>query len=117
MTGFRNVHNSGIIIGGNVENSAISADRTTAGATEDEVLDRIDDLVADLLKNARLLPPENRTVVRSEAAALQDELDAPQRDPARIKGKLAALQVAAAAVAPVAEIVKNITDLATHLIH
>lgn len=52
-----------------------------------------------------------------EAVRLKAEVTAPDRDPRRIRGVLGNLTMAVAAAAPLAEIVKDTTDLVTSLLH
>lgn len=100
--------------------STISVGRTGAasgGTDEAEVLRRLGTLFTDLLAGVGQLPAEQAGEAAREAVRLKAEVTAPDRDPRRIRGVLGNLTMAVAAAAPLAEIVKDTTDLVTSLLH
>jgi hypothetical protein len=121
MAEFRNVRNDrGIIIGGDVTDSRLTihaSGSAGAGADETEALRKIDELVTGLLAALVQLPPEQASAAAGEAVQLKAEVTAPERDETRIRVVLGKLTTAVAAAAPLLEIVKDITDLVTGLLH
>jgi hypothetical protein len=117
MAEIRNIrHNSGIIAGGDVSNAGVVNYGTKDAADEDELLEELNDLIVALLRDVRQLPARNRTAVRSEVVQLQEEIEAPARDRKRITAALDTLKSAVTVAAPLAEIVKDITDIVTQII-
>lgn len=119
MTEIRNISsNSGIIAGGNVSNSRIIHNGPENTASDDNLVEELSALIAELVKNARQLPDAgDRDAVRTEAIQLQGEIESPDRDRGRVASSLGRLKSAVAVAAPLAEIVKDIADMTGQLIH
>jgi hypothetical protein len=114
-----NVHNnSGVIVGGDVKGSAITVGSTgqvSAGTDEAEVLQRLDNLVTELLTSLGQLSAEQAGEAATGAVLLKQEVSLSDRNPERIRGVLRNLMKAVGPVAPLIELVRDITDLATSL--
>lgn len=110
-------NNSGIIAGGDVSHSTVVHNRTEGTVSEDELLAELSDLIADLLKNTRQLPAPDRAAVRNEAMKFQEEIESPDRDGGRVAAALGRLKSVVAVAAPLAEMVKEIAELASKIIH
>lgn len=120
MAELSDIQNTGVIVGGDVTGSNISVGRTgptDRGTGEAETLRRLDTLFTDLLTSVGQLPAEQAGEVARETVQLKAEIAAANRDPKRVRGVLGKLTKAVAAAAPLAEIVKDITDLVTSLGH
>jgi hypothetical protein len=120
MAELHNVRNTGIIVGGDVTRSKVSVSHTGAasGETDEaEVLRRLDTLFTDLLAGIGQLPAEQAGEAARETVRLKAEITAASRDSKRVRGVLGNLTTAVAAAAPLVEIVKDITDLVTSLLH
>jgi hypothetical protein len=120
---FRGV-NKGIFVGHSVQDSTLTvgssgaAGEETADSGDDEALRRLEELVSALLERLPgQLPSEQATAVKEDVERLRTELAAPERDGNRLRSILGKLGSAVAAAAPLAELVKNITDLITGLLH
>jgi hypothetical protein len=112
-------NNSGIVAGGNVTGSSVKHvyHGPVNTTTDEERLEEINDLLAELLQGVRQLPAQERTAVRSEVVELQAELDEPAHDKEKINGRLGRLRSAFSAAAPLIEIVKDIAELVANLVH
>jgi hypothetical protein len=110
--------NSGIIAGRDVSNSSVVNYGPAGAASEDELREELNDLIAELLKEARQLPAADRGAVRSEIVQFQEEIEspAPDRDRGRIAAALERMKSAVAVVAPLAEIVKAIAEITAQLV-
>jgi hypothetical protein len=119
MAELRNIRNTGVVVGGDVTRSTISVARTGSanGGDEAEVLGQLDTLLNDLLAGLGQLPAERAGEVASETVRLKTEIVKPDRDPGRIRALLSGLTRAVATVAPLAEVVTDITELIGRLPH
>ena len=79
------------------------------------VLRRLNQLVTELLASLGQLSAEQAGETASSAVLLKQEVSLPDRNPERIRGVLRSLMKAVGTVAPLIELVKEITDLATSL--
>lgn len=114
----RNVRgNQGIIAGRDVTNSSVINNGTPGGTSEEELLEELSGLLADLLKDTRLLPASDRTAARSEIVRFQEEIESPDRDRGRVGASLDRLKSVAAAAAPLAEIVRTIAEITAQIVH
>lgn len=119
MTSMSNIRNEGgIIVGGNIENSTVSAaqQKTETGATDAELLDEINELLDELLKGVRQLPPEQRGTIRAEIVDVQTDLEAPDRDKQKIGARLGKLRSVLGSAVPLLELVNDVAEL-VKLIH
>lgn len=125
MSDIHNVRNSGIIVGGSIEDSEVSVTHGgQAGGETDEarLLRQLAKLLADLEASADELPAGQKADVKAETVRLRSELEESDRDKGRISGALDKLKAAveaatpaAAAAASLATIVGQIADLVTKL--
>jgi hypothetical protein len=118
----RNIRNTGVVVGGDVTRSTISVGRTGSadgGTDEAEVLRQLDTLLGDLLIGIGQLPAEQAGEVASATVLFKSEIVKPvrDRDPGRIRALLSGLTTAVATVAPLAEVVTDITELVGRLAH
>lgn len=116
MAELRNVRNSGVIVGGNVSGSTISAG-ATGPVTEAAALQRLSELLRSLPERAEELPDDQAAEVAGEAMRLKKQLAVPERDSGRIRATVTKLVAVAGAAAPVAEIVREIADLVSSVLH
>lgn len=115
MNEIRNVRdNSGIIVGGSIENSEVSVTHS-AQTGEAQLLRQLTELLADLEARAEELPAGQKADVKAETVRLKTEIESPDRDKTRISGALDKLKAAVAAAAPLVTIVSQIADLVTKL--
>jgi hypothetical protein len=101
MAELRNIRNTGVVVGGDVTRSTISVARTgsaNGGVDEAEVLGQLDTLLNDLLAGV-------------------GQLSAERAGDGRIRALLSGLTRAVATVAPLAEVVTDITELVGRLPH
>jgi hypothetical protein len=121
MADLRNIRNSGIIVGGDVTRSTLSVGDTGSAGGDDEalVLRQVDTLLNDLLAGVGQLPAERAGVVASDTVRLKEEIARPDgdRDPGRMRALLSSLAAGVAVVAPLAEIVTDITELISRIAH
>ena len=119
MAELHNITNSGVVVGGNVTKSRISVSGTGAAGGVDEaaVLRELDELFTELLSGVLQLPPDQVAAAAGQAAQLKAELHAADRDPGRIRATLSGLMTAVAAAAPLVDVVKDIAELVTTLVH
>lgn len=119
MAELRNITNSGVVVGGDVTRSTISVGRSgpAGGAGEAELLSQLNALFTDLLAGLGELPAEQAGTVARQAVELKTALTAPERDHKRVHAVLGSLQAAVVTAAPLAEIVKDVTDLVSRLLH
>jgi hypothetical protein len=120
MAELRNIRNTGVVVGGDVTRSTISVARTgsaNGGLDEAEVLRQLDTLLNDLLAGVGQLSAERAGEVASETVRLKSEIVKPDRDPGRIRALVSGLTRAVATVAPLAEVVTDITELVGRLPH
>jgi hypothetical protein len=120
MAELRNIRNTGVVIGGDVNRSTISVGRSGSAGTgtdEAEVLDQLDTLFTELLSAIGQLPAEQAGEAARDTVRLRAEVSAPDRDHARIHALAGNLAKAVAAAAPLVEIVTNIAELVTRLGH
>jgi hypothetical protein len=111
-------NNSGVIVGGNVNDSPITIGSTghvSAGTDEAEVLRRLDKLVTELLTSLGQLSAEQAGEAASSAVLLKQEVSLSDRNPERIRGVARNLMQAVGTVVPLIELVRDITDIATSL--
>ena len=113
------VTNTGVFIGGDNTNSAITVGRTGAAGGLDEaaMLRKLDTLFTELLGDIGQLPAELAGTAAYQTVQLKTELAAPDRDPKRIHAVLSGLKTAVTTAAPLVEIVQDIADLVSHLVH
>jgi hypothetical protein len=120
MADLSNIRNSGVFIGGN-SNSSITVGATgpTGNVDGAEVLRQLDTLFAKLLAGVGQLPAERAGEVASETVRLRGELarTGQDRDPGRVRALLGSLTKGVAAVAPLAGLVTDITELISRLPH
>lgn len=113
----RNIRNSGVYVGGDVTDSTISVGGT-GPVSEAETLRHLHELLIGLPEKAMRHLDEDRAVaISGEAARLEMQLAAPERDPGRIRATVSKIAAAAAAAAPVADIARQISDLVASLPH
>ena len=114
MAELHNIRNTGSVVGSDDNGSTIPVGRTgsaAGGTSEVQVLHQLDTLLNDLLAAVGQLPAERAGEVATETVRLKGELVRPARDPGRIGALLSRLTTAVATVAPLAEMVSEITDL------
>ena len=106
--------NAAIVTGsGNVSQSV-----QVGSQSRDATLERIDQVLAALLQASLTgLPEPAAKVVMSEAVTLKTQVHEASPDRGRIRQALDALKSAATTAAPVVDLVLELTDLVTHLIH
>jgi hypothetical protein len=118
--------NSGIVAGGDISgNAAVSSGSGSvtqhvqrSEASRDAALERIDEILAALLQaSLRGLPESQAKVVMTEAITLKSEVHHDSPDHGRVRHALGALATAAASAAPVLELVRQLTDLVTQVLH
>jgi len=120
MADLSNIRNTGVVVGGDVNRSTISVGRSgpAAGGTDEaQLLHQLGTLLNDLLAGVGQLPAERAGEVATGTVRLKGELVKPARDPGRIRALLSSLATAVATVAPLAEMVTDITDLVGRLPH
>jgi hypothetical protein len=120
MAEMRDIRNSGIIVGGNVADSRLAVGKSGSvdGAVDDaELLKEIDELLSSLVSRAENLPEEQAAAVASDAMRLKQRLTAKEEDRGKIREALNKLISTAAGIAPLAEFVAAMTELATRLVH
>lgn len=111
-------NNSGVIVGGDVKDSAITVGPTgpaAASTDEAELLRRLDRLITELLTGLGQLPAEQAGEAASGAVLLKHEVSQADRDPERVRGVLRGLRQAVGTAAPLVELVKDIAALVTGL--
>ena len=116
MAELRNVRNTGVVVGGNVSGSTISVG-AAGSPSEVAVFQRLSELLGSLPDRAEELPDDQAVEVAAEAMRLKKQLAAPERDSGRIRATLGKLVSVAGAAAPVAEVIKEIADLVTSVVH
>jgi hypothetical protein len=118
--------NSGISVGGAFSGNA--AVNTGSGnvtqsfeanpGSRDATLARIDQVLAALLQASLTgLPEAQAKVVMSEAVTLKSQVHEASPDRGRVRQALDALKTATATAAPVVDLVLQLTDLVSHLLH
>jgi hypothetical protein len=118
--------NSGIIVGG--DNSGNVALNTGSGSVtqhvqgtqgpRDAALERIDEILGTLLQASFSgLPEAQAKVVMTEAVTLKSEVHHASPDHGRVRHALDALATAATSAAPVLELVRQLADLVTQVLH
>lgn len=113
----RNTYNTGIYVGGDVTDSTLSVS-ASGSLSEAEVLRQLHELLSGLPgKAVQHLDEDQAAAVSGEAARLEVQLTAPERDLGRIRATVSKIVAIAAAAAPVAAIAREISDLVTSLPH
>lgn len=84
-------------------------------ATDSDLLEEVDDLLAELLLRLAQLPEQMRGAIRAELVELRGELDEPSRDRARTGARLCALKSALSIAPPLAEMVQDVAYLVAEL--
>jgi hypothetical protein len=89
-----------------------------APGSREAALERIDQTLAALLQASLSgLPEEQAKVIMSEAVTLKGQVHEANPDRGRVRQALDALKAAATTAAPVVELVRQLTDLVTQLLH
>jgi hypothetical protein len=105
--------NFGIVAGGDATGNSVKnvIGEPREASADDALLEEINELLDDILKGVRQLPPEQRGTARAEVMELQAELEAPTRDKQKIGARLGKLKSAISTAVPLVELVNDVAEL------
>ncbi len=101
----------------NVNTGSGTQDVHVSKGSREATLEQVDQLVAMLLAGLAELPPGNAAVVAGEVVAVKNEAHAASPDRGRVGHALGRLAEAAAPVAGMIELSRQLADLVGQLVH